>query len=118
ITVASAENTSKILATCHVTVPSTDLQNLYFKNVQGKTINLKVGQTYSLKVIYEPENADPVNLQWGYTSTYLSYVSGNGFDEATFKAIKVNGSKTARVYVKDKDGKCSAEAIVYFNITE
>ena len=117
VTVAAADNPSKILATCHVTVPSTYVQTLYFKDVQGKTINLKVGQSQTLKVIYGPENADPVHLSWSVTgSTYLSRTSYNGFDEATFKAVKANGSKEVKVTVKDDH--CSETAVCYFKITE
>ena len=120
VTVAAADNPSKILATCHVTVPSSYIQHLYFKDVQGKTINLKVGNTYRLKVIYEPKDADPVHLKWGYTSSHLSIIDFNGLDEVTVQAKKSNATDgaTVRVYAKDEDGHCSEEAICYFKITE
>ena len=116
---AAASDPGTILAKCHVTVPSTYIQTLYFKDVQGKTVNLKVGQTYRLKVIYGPEEADPVHLSWSYSSSYLSISDYNGLDEATFKAIKSNASdgKTVKVEVTDKDGHCTEKAVVYFKIS-
>lgn len=117
ITVAAADNPSVILATCHVTVTSpSNVYNIYFKSYQNKTINLKVNQSVTLEVIYEPSDAAVVSLHW--TVSPGGYMSGTKLSETSIKFTATKATNGDTITVKVKEDHCSAEAICYVKITE